>query len=139
MTGIRIKPSCCNPSICTTCKAQKVTKEQKLFSLPVWKDENGVVHYDLPQELKCLHEGEKLLIQKVAPYVPLLHLQDEQIASHGHMCSFKQDISSVCNILPRLPSDVHFVKVVKTYLGAGAEKTNKMFKIRRAEVLDALR
>ena len=89
--------------------------------------------------MKCLREGEKLLIQKVAPYVPLLHLKDGQIASQGHICSFRQDISSVCNILPRLPSDVHFVKVVKTYLGAGAEKTNIMFRIRKAEVLDALR
>ena len=35
MTGIRIKPSQCNPSICTTCQAQKATKEEKLFSLPV--------------------------------------------------------------------------------------------------------
>ena len=79
------------------------------------------------------------MIQKVAPYIPLLHLKDGQLASRGHICSFRQDISSICNILPRLPSDVHFIKVVKKYLESGGEKTNKMFNIRRAEVLNALR
>ena len=139
MTGIRIKPSCCNPLICTTCQAQKATIDEKMYSLPIWNDENGVVHYELPEELKFLQEGEKLLIQKIAPYIPLLHLKDGQLASRGHICSFRQDISSVCNILPRLPSDVHFIKVVKRYLESGGEKTNKMFMIRRAEVLNALR
>ena len=70
--------------------------------------------FPITDELKCLMEGEKLLIQQVAAYVPLLHLQNGQIGSRGHVCSFVQDISSICTVLPRLPDDVHFVKVVKS-------------------------
>ena len=84
--------------------------------LPIWYDKEGNVQYYLPPELTCLQEGEKLLIQQVAVYVPLLHLKDGQIGSRGHVCSFVQDISSICTILLRLFNDVQFVKVVKKYL-----------------------
>ena len=79
------------------------------------------MQYHLPKQLKCLHECEKLLIQQVAVYVPLLHLQDDQIGSRGHVCSFVQDISSIYTVVSRLPDDVHFVKVVKKYLQEGGQ------------------
>ena len=75
------------------------------------------------------------MIQLVSAYVPLLHLQDGQIGSRGHVCSFVQDISTVCTVLPRLPDDVQFVKVVKTYLQEGGQKGSKMFVIRRKKFL----
>ena len=107
--------------------------------LPIWYDKNNIVQYNLPPELKCLQEGEKLLLQQVAPYVPLLHLKDGQIGSWGHVCSFVQEIESVCKVLPRLPEDVQFVKVVKTYLQEGGEVASKTFTIRKKAVLDALK
>jgi hypothetical protein len=67
-----------------------------------------------------------------------LHLKDGQIGSRGHVCSFVQDISDVCSVLPRLPTDVQFVKVVNKYLQDGGQVSSKMFIIRRQEVLDAL-
>lgn len=96
------------------------------------------MQFELPDELKCLCEGEKLLIQQVAAYVLLLHLKDGQIGSRGHVCSFVQDISSICTVLPRLPDDVQFVKVVKKYLQEGGDVSSKMFVVRRKAVLDAL-
>ena len=95
MTGISIKQSQRNGSICTTCQALHASKEEMEKDLPVWYDKEDIVHYDLPPELECLQEGEKLLIQQVAAYVPLLHLKDGQIGSRGHVCSFVQDISHV--------------------------------------------
>ena len=79
-------------------------------------DKEATAQLHLPEELKILQEGEKLLIQQVAAYVPLLHLKDCQIGSKGHVCSFVQDISCICTVPPRLPDDVHVVKVVKKYL-----------------------
>ena len=114
ITGITIKPSKKNHLICTTCQSSHAKKEDMIKDLPIWFDKNGIAQFHLPDELKCLKEGEKLLIQQVAAYVPLLHLQDGQIGSRGHVCSFVQDISSVCTVLPRLPSDVQFVKIVKS-------------------------
>lgn len=138
MTGMTIRPSYKNKSICTMCQASHVNKEDIIKNLPIWYDKKGSVQFNLPKQLKCLHEGEKLLIQQVAAYVPLLHLQDGQIGSKGHVCSFVQDISSVCTVLPRLPDDVHFVKVVKKYLQEGGQILSKMFVIRKKAVLDAL-
>ena len=116
MTGISIKKSSRNSLLCTLCQASHSNKENKIKDLPIWYDKDENVQYHLPQELKCLREDEKLLIQQVAAYVPLLHLRDGQVGSRGHVCSFVQDISSICTVLPRLPDDVQFVKVVKKYL-----------------------
>ena len=139
MTGMTIKPSLRNKSLCKSCQAANAKKEKINKELPIWYDEKGIAQYHLPQELKCLREGEKLLIQQVSAYVPLLHLQNGQLGSKGHVCSFVQDISSICAILPRLPNDVQFVKVVKKYLQEGGEIAEKMFVIRKKVVLDALK
>ena len=78
-----------------------------------------------------LQEGEKLLIQQIAAYVPLLHVKNGQTGSKGHVCSFVKDISSICTVLPRLPDDIQFVKVVKKYLQEGGEIASKAFTVRK--------
>jgi hypothetical protein len=50
-----------------------------------------------------------------------------------------QDISFICTVLPRLPNDVQFVKVVKKYLQEGGEVSSKMFVVRKKAILDALK
>jgi hypothetical protein len=120
------------------CQASHASKESLEKDLPIWYDKKGIVQYHLPPQLGCLREGEKLLIQQVAAYVPLLHLKDGQIGSRRHVCSFVQDILTVCTILPRLPDDIQFVKVVKNYLVEGGEIASKSFTIRKQVVLDAL-
>ena len=79
MTGITIKRSHKNAEICTMCQASHTSKEKMEKELPIWYDKDGIVQYHLPPQLKRLREGEKLLIQQVAAYVPLLHLKDGQI------------------------------------------------------------
>ena len=104
--------------------------EEKIILGKIY-DKKGNLQIHLPIQLKGLQEGEKLLIQQVSAYVPLLHLQDGQIGSKGHVCSFVQDISTVCTVLPRLPNDVQFVKVCKKYLQEGGTTASKMFVIRK--------
>ena len=55
------------------------------------------------------------MLQQVSPYVPLINLKDDQIGSRGHVCSFVQEISETCTVLPRPPNDIQFVKVVKQF------------------------
>ena len=130
MTGISITSSYINKHLCTKCQASHTNKEKIEKDLPIWYDKKGIVQYHLPPQLRCLREGEKLLIQQVAAYVPLLHLKDGQIGSRGHVCSFVQDLSSICTVLPRLPDDVQFVKVVKKYLQEGGA-ASKTFTVRK--------
>ena len=70
--------------------------------MPVWTDSENVIQYSVPDELSCLREGERLLIQQISVYVPLHHLMYGQIGARGHIVSFPQDIASVCDTLPRL-------------------------------------
>jgi hypothetical protein len=121
------------------CQGSYTNQKNMNKDLPIWYDKNGIVQYLLPPQLKCLREGEKLLIQQVAAYVPLLHLKDGQIGSRGHVCSFVQDISSICTVLPRLPNNVQFVKVVKKFLQEGGKISSKMFVVQKKAVLDALK
>ena len=101
--------------VCMKCKAVDGHRNKHAVSLPTWVDLNGIEQYLLPNELVGLREGEKLLLQRVSVYVPLLHLQYGQVGIRGHVCCFPQDTSEVCNVLPRLPSQVTIVKVIRSY------------------------
>ncbi len=106
--------------------------------MPTWKETStGQVHYELPEQLTCLREGEKLLIQKASTYVPILFLKHGQVGLNGHVCAYPKDVQEVCNVLPRKPSQIQLVKVQKT-IQNGDEVTVKTFTIRRKVVLEAL-
>jgi len=107
-------------------------------SLPTWTDNNGVVHYELPTVLKELSVAEKLLIQKVSPIVPVLHIKNGTLGSRGHCCSFFQNIDKICNIFPRMPSEVTMVKVIRKSTDKNGNIVNRAFNINRKKVLDAL-
>ncbi len=79
--------------------------------LPVWYDDFGLCHYELPDELVGLRLGEKLLIQRYSCFVPIVHIKNGIMGIKGHCCCFKQDICDMANTLPRLK--VNAIKVVK--------------------------
>ena len=114
--------------LCKECKDNKRKVDD--FSHPTWTDSSGMIRFDIPEVLLDLREGEKLLIQQVSPYVPLHHLQQGSYGSRGHVCSFPQDISHVCNVLPRIPSEVSVVKVVKEFTDKSNERQRLTFRIR---------
>jgi hypothetical protein len=107
--------------------------------LPIWIDDDGTTRFDVPKELSELRIAEILLIQRVAPLVPLHHIRNGTLGIKGHVCSFVQDISEVATVLPRLPSNVKAVKMIRTYTGSDGKPTTKTFVINRKRVLRALR
>src|SRR5438067_734673 len=128
MKRISIRPSHKNELLYTICQASHTNKEKREKDLPIWYDKKNIVQYHLPPQLQCLwEESEKHLIYHVSAYVPLLHLKDGQIGSRGHVCSFVQNVESICNDLPRLPDDVQFVKGVIKYLQEGGVTVSKTF------------
>ena len=106
--------------------------------LPLWIDKNSNLHFELPTELIGLREGEKLLIQQISPYVPLQHLSKGAYGCKGHVCSFPQDVQEVCTVLPRLPSNVNVIRVIKQYKMEEGEIGTHTFVIRKHKVLAAL-
>ena len=108
-------------------------------ALPVWVDsETKQVHYEAPKELKDLSIAEKLLIQKVSPLVPVIHIKNGVMACRGHCCSFFQDISTVCKVFPRLPAEVTMVKVIRTSTTKEGNIVDRAFTVNRRKVLSAL-
>ena len=122
---------------CKTCHDKNYTTS--MFAHPTWTDTSGIVHYTIPEELKGLREGERLLIQLVSPFVPLQHLQKGNYGCKGHLCSFPQSIQSLCNVLPRLPSDVHVGNIAKNFRDSDNNPCKTTFKVRKDKVLTALR
>jgi hypothetical protein len=125
-----------NNFICANCQKEKNGLQP---ILPIWYNENGDPQYRLPSELESLREAEKLLISLVSVYVPLHHLSMGQMGCKGHVCCFEKDISELCTVLPKLPSDVSVIRVVRKYKTEEREITTKAFSVRKHNVLAALR
>jgi hypothetical protein len=140
-TGLNLVMATNEQDVCSSCKTQGVSTAS-LFKeelLPFWTDDNGNIQCHVPNELSCLREGEKLLIQRVSPYVPLVHIKNGTLGSKGHVCSFPQNVQEVCTSLPRIPSSVEFVKMVRKFKNDDGDFGIKAFTVRRKEVLVALR
>ena len=100
--------------LCLMCKSSVSFLNKMQCALPIWLDVNGKKHFELPEELKDLTEGEKLLIQIINVYVPVYHLFKVQKGCKGHGAAFRQDITKVARILPNLAEDVVYVQVIKS-------------------------
>ena len=96
--------------------------------------------FEVPEELACLTLVEKLLIQKISPFVPLEHIYKGTMGLCGHVCAFQQNITGITTILPRLPSDISMVRVVRQMseeLG-GPFTVGKAYRVNKDRVIKAL-
>jgi hypothetical protein len=98
--------------MCSLCRSRKAYECDQSLTLPVWIDDEGTTQYNLPEELACLREAEKLLIAQISAYVPLHHLRKGQLGCRGHTCCFSQvrlcslTISDIINLwLTLFPGD----------------------------------
>ena len=110
--------------------------------LPVWHDENGCCHHEVPDELKSLSIAEMMLIQRCSPYIRLVHIKNGTFGLAGHVCAFEQDISEFADVLPRASTDAHLVKVFQSLRseldGDDNHSKKKMFKVRPRKIHRAL-
>ena len=136
--GISLRVSAAG--VCGFCVSKKSNSIQSPYSLPVWYDDDGVCHYELPHELQDLRIGEQMVIQRLSLYVPIQYLRFGQTCCTGHVCAFPQDVQQLCDVLPRLPHQVTRVRVVKYVSLPGDNATGtKCFSVRKDKVLTALR
>lgn len=126
--------------VCTECyNAKLYEKTQYEQNLPIWIDCKKTIHYESPDILTCLTDGEKLLIQQVNSYIPLVHIKNGQLGIKGHVVAFPQHVQEICTVLPRLPSETTIIKVTQTYQEKeGSNIVSKSFLIRKEKVLNAL-
>ena len=126
-------------NICENCTEKDGDYHIKNNLLPIWRDCKKQIHYMLPKELCGMYDAEKMLIQRMSPFIPLHHIKNGTFGLKGHVCTFVQDISSVCNVLPRKPDSIEIVKVIHHYQKEiHGDLCKKAFKVRKSKVLFAL-
>jgi hypothetical protein len=127
--------------ICIRCAQEKKGRNKfndENAALPTWIDKSGRKRYDIPKVLLDLNLAEKLLIQQVSPFIPVIHIKDGSMGSRGHVVSFYQDITNICKVFPRLPSEVTIVKVVRSSLTKNGDAIEKAFSVNKEKVLKSL-
>ena len=77
---------------------------------------------------------EEMLISGVLPFMSLYRLPHGQYGYSGHVINLPQDVGSFANTLPRLPSELDVIVVIKE----GATESHHYFLVRRSVVLRAL-
>jgi len=110
-------------------------------ALPVWYNDEGKPVFTVPSYLQDLTAVEKLLIQRISPFVPLHHIKKGVFGISGHVCAFEQDIEGFVNRLPRQKDDAIFIRVLKKMKSevCGSEETiTKAYRVRKLHVLRAL-
>ena len=109
--------------------------------LPIWFDDDGTPIYTVPFQLQGLSTAEKLLIQRISPFVPLHHLKNGLMGLTGHVCAFEQDLDGFLSTLPRKHDNVTMMKVLKSMkaeIGSDKALVTKAYRVRRKKVLRAL-
>lgn len=126
-------------SVCSRCRDKKMhgSYTESNSMIPLWFD-NGEAKYHVPEELASLTIAEILLIQRVAPLVPIVHIKNGTMGLKGHVCSFLQDVNSVATKLPSLPESVKAVRMVRTYKDADGSMQVRTYMVNRKRVMSAL-
>ena len=140
MSGLSIVPN--KNGYCKKCAKRSV---KDIFhdrnALPLWYNDAGVAQYRVPPELSDLTYAEKILIQRVSPFVALSHIVNGTFGITGHVCAFEQDIEGFAQCLPRLSTDATIIKVVRSMrkeIGGNKEAVSKTYKVRKKNVISAL-
>ena len=123
-----------SPGLCVSCTNNNPSSTRPVPRL----HEDSLVQYEVPLVLKKLTTAEKLLIQRVSPFVPLVHIKHGNLGMRGHVCSFMQDISGIVSTLPRLPAEVEIIKVDRKFKDKNGDICRHVYSVSKSKVLDAL-
>lgn len=134
-----------NIDVCVKCQTLKFkTNKEKTQSyidknmLPIWYDDDGLIHYELPDELIGLTHGEKMLLQRIAVTCPIVHIYQGSFGIKGHTCCFRSQSVDQCNTLPRLKADlICMIKETRGLKGIDDVKRTYLH-VRKNKVLAAL-
>ena len=99
-TSSILKLFCDRKDICHNCYTKNKhmhdngqIRRRYIEQKPLWVDKQGNIREDLPQELIGLMLGEKLLIQCVDVFVPMVHINSGVNGLTGHCCCFTKDVT----------------------------------------------
>lgn len=100
----------------------------------MFSSENNMSPGKVPNEFSDLSIVEQQLFCRIAPCINVHLIKHGGIGSSGHCVTFPQEVNEPAQISPRLPSEIHILKVCKQ----GKNDTSKNFRVRRYKVQNAL-
>ena len=126
--------------VCADCRKNRHNKKYFLQNnlQPIWFDNNGTVQWHVPSELNELSLQEELLIQKSAPYIPVIHLYNGSLGLKGHCVVFERESNGDICKLPRTKSDTVCFNRQYGTKESGKDQRQMPLVVRRKKVMDAL-
>ena len=123
---------------CKLCQQDKKNDKRIKYQQPSWINRQLQVKNEIPLQLQNLNLGEKLLIQKYSPYIPIIHIRYGVLAMKGHCICFPKDVISIYKTLPRI--DCQVVRYIRHYGTKHDDITENydQFTVRKHKVMDAL-
>lgn len=109
-----------------------VTKTNHILKCSPLKTTEMLVKY--PMNCPIFFIVEQQLICRIAPCINVHLLKHGGIGSSGHCVTFPQKVNEPAQIFPRLPSEIHILKVCKQ----GKNETSKNVRVSRSKVQNAL-
>ncbi len=85
---------------------ERVPNAKSFYDFQLDANRKKMKRYDIPMELLLLTTFEQLLIQKCAPYIPSVHLNNGFSTLTGQCVAFTQQVIKVCTDLPRHPNEI---------------------------------
>ena len=79
------------------------------------------------------------LIGLATSHMNLIHLKNGTLGSTGHVVAIEQNLSEIALMLPRLPSSINIIKLIRKGITKDQDVYQRMFKVRRLVVLTALK
>lgn len=125
-------------SVCNSCDTDDNKYSVENLVTPYWINDDGNKCTDVPLELQSLTFAEKQLIALATSHMNLVHLKNGTLGSTGHVVALEQNITNVAVELPRLPTDINIIKVVRRGMSKDQQVYEKMFKVNKDRVLKAL-
>ena len=127
---------------CKACRKKDAIHPLQEKLLLVWFKVVGgrqVPQFHQPKVIADLTLAELMCIQMASPFVPQQYINKGTFGLKGHVCCFPQDITEIYTVLPRLPSQIKIVKLVRCVISTvGGGVSDKTFSVNRQQVLDAL-
>jgi hypothetical protein len=124
--------------LCDSCADNQIKNTSENRVIPYWIDKYGSQNVDVPQELRDMTFAEKQLIVLASAHISLIHLKNGTLGSRKHCVSVEHNISELFLVLPRKPGDLDILNVIRCGRSSDQEVYERVFKVRRQKVLDAL-
>ena len=127
--------------ICNACRTGKYSEKDFVDDnlQPIWFNDANEIQWMLPSVLDDLSLQEELILQRSAPYVPVIHIYKGSLGIKGHCVVFEKE--AACNIEEIDNCNSGIIHFNRQYgcASSGREHQQMFIKVRKDKVLDAFR